>query len=263
MAVPVFRFAPSPNGRLHLGHAYSALLNQRMAEQAGGRLLLRIEDTDQTRCRPEYVAAIFEDLGWLGLTWETPVRIQSEHFADYDANLKRLWDMDAIYPCFCSRKQAAAHALSSSDPDGQPHYGRTCRNLPRDKAVRLIDAGTVHAWRLDMPGHGDVAASVWGDAVIAKRHVGSSYHIAVVTDDALQGVTDVVRGRDMEAATSLHRLLQQLLGLPSPRYVHHGLIFDEDGRKLSKSLRSTALAALRSDGVSALDIRVRLGFGPG
>lgn len=260
MAVPVFRFAPSPNGRLHLGHAYSALFNQRMAKEAGGRLLLRIEDTDQTRCREEYVTAIFDDLRWLGLSWEEPVRIQSEHFDDYDVNLKRLWDMQAIYPCFCSRKQAAATALPTADPDGQPHYGGTCRTLPRDTASLRIGGGNSHAWRIDARFHRDAEASAWGDTVIAKRYVGSSYHIAVVTDDALQGVTDVVRGKDMEAATSLHRVLQNLLGLPAPRYVHHDLIYDEQGQKLSKSLKSVALAALRSQGAAAADIRRRLGF---
>lgn len=261
MSRPIFRFAPSPNGLLHLGHAYSALLNARMAEDSGGRLLLRIEDTDQSRCRPEFAAAILADLRWLGLHWEEPVRIQSQHFEDYDANLAKLWNMKAIYPCFCSRKQALANGLASSDPDGQPHYGGACRSLTRADAERRLSKGTIHGWRVDMRMIGDAAAAVWGDAVIAKRRVGSSYHIAVVTDDAIQGVTHVVRGRDIEAATPLHMLLQRLLGLPTPHYVHHDLILDETGHKLSKSLRSTALRDLREDGVTAQDIRMRLGFG--
>jgi glutamyl-Q tRNA(Asp) synthetase len=261
MSRPVFRFAPSPNGLLHLGHAYSALLNAQLASQADGRMLLRIEDTDETRSRPEFVAAILEDLQWLGLSWEAPVRIQSEHFADYEANLERLWKMGAVYPCFCSRKKAQAEALPSLDPDGQQHYGGTCRALSRPEAEQRIARGEIHGWRIDMARVGDLAATVWGDAMIAKRHVGSSYHIAVVTDDALQGVTHVVRGKDIEPATPLHNLLQRLLGLPTPLYRHHDLIRDAEGQKLSKSLSSTALRTLRGDGATAEDIRRRLGFG--
>ena len=257
---PVFRFAPSPNGLLHLGHAYSALLNARMAEEHGGRLLLRIEDTDEGRCRPEFVLAIFEDLAWLGLRWEEPVRIQSVHITDYEAHLARLWAMGAIYPCFCSRKDAAARGLAARDPDGQPHYCGACRGLSRGEAAARMSGGIIHGWRVNMNAVGDTEAAVWGDAVIAKRPTGSSYHIAVVTDDAAQGVTDVVRGKDIEAATPLHKLLQRLLGLPTPRYIHHDLILDEKGNKLSKSLRSTALRELRQDGVTAADIRARLGF---
>ena len=261
MSFPVFRFAPSPNGFLHLGHAYSALLNARMAHETGGRLLLRIEDTDESRSRPEFVQAIFEDLAWLGMSWEQPVRIQSEHFADYEANLARLWDMGAIYPCFCSRKEAQADALETRDPDGQPHYGGTCRGLSRREAEQRIAHGDVHGWRIDMSRAGDPAAATWGNAMISKRRVGSSYHIAVVTDDALQGVTHVVRGQDIEPATPLHILLQRLLGLPTPHYEHHDLIRDAGGQKLSKSLSSTALRQLRAEGVTAADIRRRLGFG--
>ena len=261
MTRPVFRFAPSPNGLLHLGHAYSALLNAQMAAQADGRLLLRIEDTDESRSRPEFVEAILEDLQWLGIAWEAPVRIQSEHFADYQANLERLWNMGAVYPCFCSRKKAQAESLSIRDPDGQSHYGGTCRALSRAEAEQRIVRGDIHGWRIDMARAGEPDAAAWGDAMIAKRHVGSSYHIAVVTDDALQGVTHVVRGLDIEPATPLHRLLQRLLGLPTPHYVHHDLIRDAEGKKLSKSLSSTALRELRGEGVTAEDIRRRLGFG--
>jgi glutamyl-Q tRNA(Asp) synthetase len=245
---------------MHLGHAYSALLNARMAAEARGRFLLRIEDTDQTRCRMEFVPAIYEDLAWLGLKWELPVRIQSEHFSDYQANLDKLWASGAIYPCFCSRKAASSTALPSRDPDGQSHYGGTCRSLSRSEAAARIAAGEVHGWRIDMATSGDAKAAVWGDAVIAKRQVGSSYHIAVVTDDALQGVTHVVRGKDIEAATSLHNLLQRLLGLPVPHYHHHQLILDENSAKLSKSLASVSLRQLRSDGWTPDDICKRVGL---
>ena len=258
MSHPVFRFAPSPNGYLHLGHAYSALLNARMAEEQGGRLLLRIEDTDESRARPEFTAAIFEDLAWLGLSWEEPVRIQSQHFADYEAKLARLWEMKAIYPCFCSRKQA--QVLTSRDPDGQPHYAGHCRSLSPDEARQRIASGMIHGWRVDMARAADPEAAVWGDVVIAKRWVGSSYHIAVVTDDALQGVTHVVRGKDIEPATPLHMLLQRLLGLPTPHYHHHDLIRDDSGQKLAKSRGSPTLRQLRQEGVSAAAIRKQLGF---
>ena len=257
---PVYRFAPSPNGELHLGHAYSALLNQQLARLSGGRLLVRLEDTDLTRCRPRFAAAILNDLAWLGLSWEEPVRVQSEHFLDYDTNLDKLWAMETIYPCFCSRKTASEGALATTDPDGQPLYRGMCRALSRVEALRRVTAGAIHSWRLNMGACEGGEAAVWGDAVIAKRHAGSSYHIAVVTDDALQGVTDVVRGTDMEAATSIHKLLQRLLGLPTPFYHHHELIRDETGRKLSKSLASPAIAALRKAGVTAADIRRQLGF---
>lgn len=260
MSRPVFRFAPSPNGHLHLGHAYSALLNARMAAEASGRLLLRIEDTDESRSRPEFVQAIFEDLAWLGLSWEEPVRIQSQHFADYEAHLARLWEVGAIFPCFCSRKKALGHALATHDPDGQPLYGGTCRDLARSEARERIARGDIHGWRIEMARVGDTESAVWGDAMIAKRHVGSCYHIAVVTDDALQGVTHVVRGRDIAPATPLHMLLQRLLGLPVPHYFHHELIRGADGQKLSKSLASTSLRQLRAQGATPEDIRRRLGF---
>lgn len=260
MRQPVFRFAPSPNGRLHLGHAYSALLNERMAQEAGGRLLLRIEDTDRSRCRPEFITGILDDLAWLGLTWEQPVRIQSEHLADYRANLARLWDMRVIYPCFCSRKSAIAEPSGARDPDGQPHYGGACRGIGRSASMARIEAGQTFGWRIDMGTCGDAGAAVWGDAVIARMVNGSSYHIAVVTDDALQGVTHVVRGKDIEAATPLHKLLQRLLGLATPHYHHHDLVRDGFGHKLSKSLSSTSLAALRSEGIRPEAIRREFGF---
>lgn len=258
MTRPVFRFAPSPNGHLHLGHAYSALLNARMASETGGRLLIRIEDTDQTRCSTGFTADAFEDLAWLGLKWELPVRIQSEHTADYQVMLDRLWLMGAVYPCFCSRKEAPRR--SEVDPDGQLLYAGKCRAIGRADAQRRIASDAPHAWRIDMSAMTNADAAVWGDVVIAKPGIGSSYHIAVVTDDALQGITHVVRGKDIEAATPIHRLLQQLLDLPLLIYVHHNLILDDAGLKLSKSTGSTSLRALRAEGFSATEIRERLGF---
>jgi glutamyl-Q tRNA(Asp) synthetase len=254
---PVFRFAPSPNGRLHLGHAYSALLNERMAREHKGRLLLRIEDTDTTRCTPDLIQHIFYDLRWLGLTWEEPVRIQSQHFEDYDRALEKLWAMHAIFPCFCSRKVTQMHALSTTDPDGTDHYGGTCRSIPHNEAEQRIGQGQQFGWRLKTE---NTSAAIWGDVMIAKPRIGSSYHIAVVTDDALQGVTHIVRGKDMEAATSIHLLLQRHLHLPTPFYHHHDLIHDDAGQKLSKSLKSRSLAALREEGLTAKDLHQRLGF---
>ncbi|RDI51270.1 tRNA glutamyl-Q(34) synthetase GluQRS [Microvirga subterranea] len=286
---PVFRFAPSPNGRLHLGHAYSALLNDDFARRFGGRFLLRIEDIDLTRCRPAFEAAIYADLAWLGLAWEEPVRRQSEHFADYRAAFSRLQGRGVVYPCFCSRKDIAEAVACREaggepwprDPDGAPLYPGTCRRLPPDEAALRIAAGDIHAWRLDMgqalllsPGpHSYVRfdrsmreepcraqPGRWGDAVIVRKDTPTSYHLSVVVDDALQGVTHVVRGKDLEAATDLHVLLQDLLGLPTPLYHHHDLIRDPEGDKLAKSRRSEALVVLRDRGVSAAELRVRLGF---
>ncbi|MFE1598039.1 tRNA glutamyl-Q(34) synthetase GluQRS [Methylobacterium sp. ID0610] len=280
MSPPVFRFAPSPNGRLHLGHAYSALLNADFADRMQGRLLLRIEDIDTTRCRPALMAAMRDDLAWLGLAFPEPVRRQSAHFADYAAALDALRERGLVYPCFCTRKAIAA-ASRARDPDGAPLYPGTCRDLsPAEAAVRIA-AGEPHAWRLAMdraraacPGpltveSFDAAGAFttrlaeperWGDAVLARKDVPTSYHLAVVHDDAAQGVTHVVRGRDLDAATDLHRLLQALLGLPAPRYHHHALLLDEGGDKLAKSRGSEPLAALRARGVTAADLRARLGF---
>ena len=258
MTSPVFRFAPSSNGHLHLGHAYSVLLNAKMAEEAGGKLLVRIEDTDQTRCTAEFARDALEDLAWLGLEWEQPVRIQSEHMADYEAMLEKLWSLGTIYPCFCSRK--AAPRLTAIDPDGQPLYAGKCRSISSQEAIGRIEAGVPHGWRIDMSAMDDAKAAVWGDVVIARPRLGSSYHIAVVTDDAMQRVTHVVRGKDIEAATPVHQLLQRLLGFPSPTYFHHDLILDDAGLKLSKSTGSTSLRALRAQGISAGEIRAQLGF---
>ncbi|MCG7393279.1 tRNA glutamyl-Q(34) synthetase GluQRS [Microvirga sp. ACRRW] len=292
MTKPVFRFAPSPNGRLHLGHAYSALLNDTLARRLNGRFLLRIEDIDITRCRPEYESAIDEDLRWLGLEWEKPVRRQSEYFADYRKTFQALKGKGLAYPCFCSRKEIAqkieaVEAESGKewprDPDGAPLYPGICRKLSDDEAARRIEAGEPHAWRIDMQaarqllpgphtftrftldGDEEIAEADpwrWGDAVIVRKDVPTSYHLSVVLDDALQGVTHVVRGQDLEAATDLHVLLQKLLELPTPRYHHHGLILDPGGDKLAKSRKSEALHELREQGVTPAEIRQRLGFQP-
>jgi glutamyl-Q tRNA(Asp) synthetase len=284
------RFAPSPNGRLHLGHAYSALLNAELARAWGGRFLLRIEDIDVTRCRPEFAKAIEEDLAWLGLTWERPVRRQSEHFPEYRAAFAPFREAELAYPCFCTRAQIAAAVAERErgtgepwprDPDGSPHYPETCRALSRKTAQERIHAGERHAWRLAMDAarahagsdgsyvrfalEGEeetvsTAPARWGDAVIVRKEVPTSYHLAVVVDDALQGVTHVVRGADLEAATDLHVLLQRLLGLPTPRYHHHALIREDGGFKLSKSAGSTTLADLQAQGITAADIGRALGF---
>jgi glutamyl-Q tRNA(Asp) synthetase len=293
MSGPVFRFAPSPNGYLHLGHALSALINFDMARAMGGRLLLRIEDIDHTRCRPEYEAAIYLDLAWLGIAWEEPVRRQSEHFEDYRAALARLEALGLIYASFESRaeitalvaEREAAGALHDPwprDPDGAPLYPGTAKSLSSAERRRRIEAGAPYALRLDMTGAlaragalgwaetgegpqrqtGAVAAApaAWGDVVLARKETPTSYHLSVVVDDALQGVTQVVRGQDLFWSTSVHRLLQVLLGLPAPTYHHHRLVFDSDGRKLSKSTRATALRTLREDGAKPADIRQMVGL---
>lgn len=279
MSSPVFRFAPSPNGELHLGHALSALTNQRMAASCGGRLLLRIEDIDLTRCTPTFEAGIFRDLAWLGIHWEEPVRRQSEHFGVYEAALERLRREELVYPAFMSRGEIrkaivefeAAGKRWPRDPDGAPLYPGTDTRLTTAERKRRIDAGTPFAWRLDtaaalarldgrltwrewadeaMDGSSEIAANPldWGDVVIARREIPTSYHLSVVLDDALQGVSHVVRGRDLYFATSVQRLLQEILGLPAPTYFHHHLVLGPDGRKLSKSLRDTGLNALRKAG---------------
>lgn len=290
MTQPVFRFAPSPNGRLHLGHAYSALLNAELARRMGGRFLLRIEDIDLTRCRPELVEGILEDLAWLGLTWEEPVRRQSQHFDDYRAGAAALRERGLLYPCFCSRKEIAdavarrereAGSAWPRDPDGAPLYPGSCRGLPAASVEARMASGEPCAWRLATerataaaPGphlytrfgpegpETSVTARPqrWGDAVIVRKEIPTSYHLSVVFDDALQGVTHVVRGVDLEAATDLHVLLQKLLDLPTPTYHHHRLIRDDEGGKLSKSLKSEPLGDLRERGVTAAEVRDALGL---
>jgi glutamyl-Q tRNA(Asp) synthetase len=288
MPPPVFRFAPSPNGYLHLGHAFSALLNADMARAAGGRLLLRIEDIDTARCRPEYETAIHEDLAWLGLAWETPARRQSEHTEDHRAALDRLEVLGLVYPSFESRADiarlvAAKEAVAPStrpwprDPDGAPLYPGDAKMLSASDRKRRIDAGEPYALRLDMATalaragklfwietgsgpNGDTGTitadpAAWGDVILARKETPTSYHLAVVVDDAAQGVSDVVRGRDLFHATAVHRLLQALLGLPQPCYHHHPLVLDADGSKLSKSSQSTGLRELRARGASPAEIR--------
>jgi glutamyl-Q tRNA(Asp) synthetase len=286
---PVFRFAPSPNGYLHLGHALSALLNADMARAAAGRLLLRIEDIDEMRCRPKYEVAIYEDLAWLGLAWERPVRRQSEHYGDYRAALARLDAMGLVYPSFESRAEIArlvaereAKSPWPRDPDGAPLYPGDARTLVPAERARRLAAGTPHALRLDMAAAltcvgaltwqetgagpagetGTIAAdpAAWGDVILARKDTPTSYHLAVVVDDAAQNVTDVVRGRDLFHSTSVHRLLQALLGWPAPRYRHHHLILDAEGHKLSKSTLATGLRELRARGAAAADIRKLVGL---
>jgi glutamyl-Q tRNA(Asp) synthetase len=287
MIPTVFRFAPSPNGYLHLGHALSALLNFEMARAAGGRLLLRIEDIDAARCRPQYEHAIYEDLAWLGMSWEEPVRRQSAHFDDYRAALAELDRLGLIYPSFESRGEIAAlvaaretHAPWPRDPDGAPLYPGNARTLSPAERGRRMATGKPYALRLDMSAaiartgpltwsetgdsdlHGAVAIApqMWGDVVLARKDTPTSYHLSVVVDDARQGVTHVVRGQDLFWSTSVHRLLQVLLGLPAPSYHHHRLVLDADGQKLSKSTRATALRALREGGASPTDIRRMIGL---
>ena len=351
---PVFRFAPSPNGYLHLGHALSALLNADRARAAGGRLLLRIEDIDETRCRPQFEAAIYEDLAWLGIPWEQPVRRQSEHYDDYRAALARLEAQGLIYPSFESRGEIARLVAAREtslgknwprDPDGTPLYPGEAKSLAPAERARRMATAEPYALRLDMqaalsfltsPLAGEVARptgpargrpddkfrdgegereggkyqaqnpfsvtplpnpppqgrreqkiaaralnlswsesgagpngetgliaadpAAWGDVILARKDTPTSYHLAAVVDDAAQGVTDVVRGRDLFHSTGVHRLLQALLGLPQPRYHHHRLILDADGRKLSKSTQATGLRELRAQGVTAAEIRKRVGL---
>ena len=289
MYTRILRFAPSPNGYLHLGHAYSALLNHDMARDLGGRLLLRIEDIDVSRCRPQYEAAIYQDLGWLGISWDTSVRRQSEQFDDYRAALAKLEAQGLIYPSFESRSEIAALVAARDrqgrwprDPDGVPLYPGDARKLPAAERERRRRAGEPYALRLALDaaiaragvltwtetGSGpqgqtgvvEAAPQMWGDVVLARKEVPASYHLAVAVDDALQGVTDVVRGQDLFWATGIHRLLQVLLGLPQPVYHHHKLILDVDGRKLSKSTQATSLRELRAAGATAADVRRMVGL---
>jgi glutamyl-Q tRNA(Asp) synthetase len=281
---PVLRFAPSPNGALHLGHAYSALINDRIAAEINGRVLLRIEDLDRTRCKPQFEGAIIEDLTWLGLRFPASPRRQSEHANDYAAALSRLNEQGLVYPCFCSRAEIARASNGQRDPDGAPLYSGTCRALSPAEARDRLARGDKAAFRLDMrravdagparlcwtefgegaiPAQHPAAPEVWGDIVLRGRDLAASYHLAVVADDALQGVTDVVRGRDLLAATAVHRLLQAVLGLAEPRYRHHRLVLDQTGEKLSKSRQSWSLAELRATGLAPEGVRAALGFSSG
>jgi glutamyl-Q tRNA(Asp) synthetase len=290
MPRPAFRFAPSPNGLLHLGHAYSAILNAELARRTGGRFLLRIEDIDPARCRPEYETAIYEDLAWLGLDWETPVRRQSEHLAAYRDALASLAARGLVYPAILSRREIDERVRAFEtrgspaphDPDGSPLYPGEERTLSSQEREAILTSGRPFTWRLDMaravaeagplawrelgegPGgeRGTIAAQpeVWGDVILGRRDAPVSYHLAVVLDDAEQKITEVVRGQDLFHATAVHRLLQTLLGLSAPAYRHHRLLLDEHGRKLSKSTRATGLGELRGAGISPAEIRRRIGL---
>ena len=292
----VTRFAPSPNGWLHLGHAFSAITAHDFARELGGDFLLRIEDIDMGRCRPEYVEGIYDDLAWLGLTWDGPVRRQSDHFADYEQALKTLRDRGLVYPCFATRKDINDAIVSSGigfarwplDPDGAPVYPGIYKDLAPSELNRLMWEGRTYAWRLDMEMALAEAEEInggpitfteigagprgqkgvlpinplrYGDVVIARKDVPTSYHLAVTLDDAAQGVTVVTRGQDLFPATYVHRVLQILIGLPEPRYRHHGLIRDETGRRLSKTAKDQGLRDLRAGGASPADIRRLIGLG--
>jgi glutamyl-Q tRNA(Asp) synthetase len=275
----VTRFAPSPTGRLHLGHAFSALAAYRAAGQARGRFLLRIEDIDQGRCRPEFEQAIYEDLAWLGLAWEQPVRRQSEHFDLYQQALDRLERLGLVYPCFCSRKEIAAEIAAAGaaphGPDG-PLYPGTCRHLSAAERQQRQASGIPFALRLDVTAAAEQAGSLtWiehgqgeilvdpmlhGDVVIARKDIPTSYHLAVTLDDAIQGVTLVTRGEDLLPATHIHRLLQAVLDLPVPAYRHHKLLTDANGKRLAKRDGAETLADMREKGDDPVEIRLRLGF---
>jgi glutamyl-Q tRNA(Asp) synthetase len=269
----VTRFAPSPTGWLHRGHAYAAWVAWRRAREAGGCFLLRIEDIDPERCRPEFAAAIPEDLRWLGLDWDGEVRVQSSHFAAYRATLDRLAARFLVYPCFCSRaevmREVAASAAAPHDPDGAPLYPGTCRHLSPAERARRIAAGYPHAWRLDMTralatapplsfrANGESVAAtpaMFGDVVLARRGVPASYHLCAVHDDALQGVTLVTRAEDLRPATHLHRLLQYLMDWPAPDYAFFPLVTGPDGRRLSKRDGALSLRSLRANGISPAEI---------
>ena len=277
----VTRFAPSPTGGLHLGHAMAAIVAFDMAKSAGGKFLLRIEDIDVGRTRPEFETAIFEDLEWLGLSWETPIRRQSEHMVDYKNALMRLDEMGLLYPCFCTRKeimaeieqsQSAPH-LQSQGPDGPP-YPRTCLNLAvsdveskksenvpfalrlnMKKAMEVAKKMSPLVWKDENKGEITAQPEIFGDVVLARKDIPTSYHLAVTLDDHIQGVTMVSRGNDLFLATHLHRLLQGLLSLDTPVYAHHKLMENEDGSRMSKREKSMTLKSLRESGLQPSDIR--------
>jgi glutamyl-Q tRNA(Asp) synthetase len=272
----VTRFAPSPTGDLHRGHAFSALTAFEAARAAGGRFILRIEDIDATRCRPQFETGIYEDLAWLGLTWETPVRRQSEHLDDYQAALAPLEVDGLLYRCFRTRREVA-EAMASA-PHGAMEVFRG-RPLPLAEEMRRLTAGEPFAWRLSLDaaarklgGFGDLAFTeegegviqarpeLGGDVVLARKDVGVAYHLAVTVDDALQGITHVIRGRDLFEATHVQRLLQALLGLPTPLYRHHALLTGPDGKRFAKRDRAETLRSLRERGMSPATLRRELGF---
>ncbi|MCC6764792.1 MAG: tRNA glutamyl-Q(34) synthetase GluQRS [Deltaproteobacteria bacterium] len=278
MSAFVTRFAPSPNGFLHLGHAFSALTAWDAARAADGRFLLRIEDIDGRRSRPALEAAIFEDLAWLGIAWETPVRRQSEHLREYAAALVRLDDAGLLYPCFCTRREIEEALTAPHGPAGAAYPG-TCRRLDRAARAALVASGRPFARRLDLGAalvrSGPLAfeesgtrvavdparlhAEI-GDVVLARKDVPASYHLAVIHDDALQGVTVVIRGEDLAFATPLHRVLHALLALPTPAYRHHRLVTDAAGKRFAKRDGAATLRALRAAGVTPAEVRARVGL---
>ncbi len=271
----VTRFAPSPTGYLHLGHAHSALFGWRKARAESGRFLLRIEDIDPVRCRPEFEAAIMEDLAWLGLDWDGAVRRQSEHLEEYGAAIEKLRALGVFYPCFCSRKDIAAAIAAPHGPEG-PLYPGTCRALPADLARARQERGEPYALRLDAAKALDLTGPLTfrdereglvqarpeslGDVVLARRDAPASYHLCVTLDDHLQGVTLVTRGLDLFHATHVHRLLQSILGLNVPAYAHHLLLTNAAGERLSKRDKAASLRALRQAGRSAAEARALAGF---
>ena len=285
----VTRFAPSPTGFLHLGHAYAALTAWQAAQKAGGKFLLRIEDIDVTRCRAEFEQAIFEDLSWLAIGWETPVRRQSQHFDDYTRAIQQLELKRLVYPCFCTRQEIAAEiaraaAAPHADEFADDRYPGTCRSLSAAARTRRVAEGNPYALRLDcekalasigtqdlgfeelgagpkgQTGYQQAHPETIGDIVLARKDLPTSYHLAVVVDDALQGVTLVTRGHDLFSATHIQRLLQTLLGLPTPRYLHHRLILNREGKKFSKRDSAVTLGSLRNSGASPGDIRRMIGL---
>jgi glutamyl-Q tRNA(Asp) synthetase len=269
----VTRFAPSPTGFLHLGHAFSAYNAWKRARDAGGRFLLRFEDIDPARCRPEYAEAIQEDLRWLGLDWDGSPLVQSDHLSEYQAVLDSLTERGLLYPCFCTRADIAASTAAPHGPDGSPLYPGTCRRRSESERADRIAAGERFALRLDMaaamrPGlsyeeeaRGRIACRPerFGDIVLARKDAPASYHLCVTHDDAAQGVTLVTRGSDLQPATDLHRLLQDLMGWPTPTYAHHRLLTDDTGRRLAKRNKADTLRSLRTEGVSVRSIIERLG----
>lgn len=279
----ITRFAPSPTGYLHLGHAHAALFAAGAARETGGRFLLRIEDIDQGRCRPHFKDAIYEDLAWLGLEWEQPVRCQSEAMADFEAALDRLGRMGMLYPCFCTRKDIATEIASAqgaphlvqNGPDG-PLYPGTCRKLSTLEREHMAEGGRAFALRLDMAravqaagpldwcdkerGHIDATPEIFGDVVLARKDTPTSYHLAVTIDDHIQGVTLVTRGEDLFPATHIHRLLQALLGFQPPEYHHHGLLKGPDGKRLAKRDKAETIRALRESGHTPAEVRTLAGF---
>ncbi len=281
---PVLRFAPSPNGRLHLGHAFSALFATRAAEDLGGSFLLRIEDIDPTRCKPEFEKGIYDDLHWLGLRWPEPVLRQSTRLDIYRKAATRLRENGLLYPCFCTRSMTQRN--SAKDPDGAPIYHGACRSLSAQQVEDRLAQGEPAQWRLKMDRavaeagklmisqaivkgvqvqwdkieHRAAIPERWGDVVLMRKDIPTSYHLSVVVDDAEQSITHVTRGMDLEPSTDGHVLLQKLLGLPQPLYAHHLLLQDETGQKLAKSRNSPSLQDLRDAGMTAGNIKQRLDF---